>query len=279
MTPETATDKLTKIFQDTRVPMLGFGTYELTGTQCTNAVQTALEVGYRHIDTARAYGNEIAVGAALARKEIERDEIFLTSKIWFDALEPKQVKEEVHASLKDLQIDYLDLVLIHWPSQITPLESTLDALQELVEQELIQHYGVSNFPPSWFKRVLNHGSVFCNQVEYHPLFGQKTLLQISEEHDVMLTAYAPLGQGALLEHEAILAIARKYDVTAGEVCIRWLLDQPQVTTIPRSSTAEHIRTNFRALQLQLDKDDRQRINALPKDQRMVNPSFAPAWET
>jgi len=258
--------------------MLGFGTYELTDADCTNAVQTAIECGYRHIDAARAYGNEVAVGAALSRTEIDRDELFLTSKVWFDQLHAAEVDAQVHDSLRDLQTDYLDLVLIHWPNPEVPLEETIDALDRLKRQELIRQYGVSNFPPSWFRRALELGDIFCNQVEYHPLLGQETLLGIAREHGIMLTAYAPLAQGELLNNATMKSIASKHGCTVGEVAIRWLLDQPQVTTIPRSSNPDHIRSNFQALDLEFEDDDRLKLEQLPKNQRMVNPDFAPDWE-
>lgn len=267
-----------KKIQNTQVPALGFGTYELKGGECRRSVSTALETGYRHIDTARAYGNEDEIGAALVESKVSRDDIFLTSKVWMDDLDYDSLMREVDASLRALRTDFLDLALVHWPSEKVPLEETMRALVRLEEEDVIRQFGVSNFTPKWLERALGLGKVFCNQVEYHPLLRQRRLHQMALEHDLLLTAYAPLAQGALHDNEVILAIARRHGATPEQISLAWLLEQPNVAVIPRSGNPEHIRSNFQALDIRLDDEDRHRIDQLPGDLRQIDPDFAPTWE-
>lgn len=267
-----------KTIQGIKVPSLGFGTYELRDEVCQEAVRTAIETGYRHIDTARAYENEQSVGAGLADSGILRDEIFLVSKIWFDDLRYDAVVREVEQSLRDLQTDYLDLVLVHWPNADIPLEQTFAALDRLQEGEIIRRFGVSNFTPELLVKALETGPVFCNQVECHPLLRQERLRNMAIEHDLLLTAYSPLAQGDVHNNEVLAAIGKKHGATAEQVALRWLLDLDHVAAIPRSRNREHIRDNFRATELTLDEDDYRRIDELPDTIRKVDPDFAPAWE-
>ncbi|MGA9573020.1 MAG: aldo/keto reductase [Lysobacterales bacterium] len=267
-----------KTIQDTAVPALGFGTYELKGDKCRRSVTTAIETGYRHIDTARAYDNEDGVGAALLESGVPRDEIFLTSKVWFEDLNFEPLMREIDASLRALRTDFLDLALVHWPNEEVPLEETFRALNRLQEEKVIRHFGVSNFTPKWLARALELGKVFCNQVEYHPLLRQRRLHQMALEHDLLLTAYAPLAQGSLHDNEVLLKIARRHDATAEQISLAWLLEQPNVAAIPRSGSPEHIRSNFQALEIRLDDEDRRQIDELPGECRQIDPDFAPAWD-
>jgi diketogulonate reductase-like aldo/keto reductase len=156
----------------TRVPALGFGTYELLGAACEEGVLDALEIGYRHIDTARAYDNESEVGRALAASGLPREDLWVTSKVWFTDLSAGDVRASAEHSLSELGLDYLDLLLIHWPNSGIPLEETLSAMVSLREEGLIRHIGVSNFTPSLMCEALDLASILCNQVEFHPFLGQ-----------------------------------------------------------------------------------------------------------
>lgn len=267
-----------KTIQDTKVPALGFGTYELMGGECRRSVTTALETGYRHIDTARMYGNEDEVGAALIESGVSRDDIFLTSKVWLDDLDYDSLMREVDASLRALRTDFLDLALVHWPTEKVPLEETFRALTQLQEEKVIRRFGVSNFTPKWLEKALVLGKVFCNQIEYHPLLRQRRLHQMALEHDLLLTAYAPLAQGELHDNEVLQKVAKHHDATPEQISLAWLLEQPNVAAIPRSSKPEHIRSNFQALELRLNDEDRRQIDQLPDDRRQIDPEFAPAWD-
>ncbi len=266
-------------FQDTRLPALGFGTFRLVGETCRRQVLKALEAGYRHIDTARAYDNEEEVGRALSESNVERSEIFLTSKVWMDDLEPKRVLRSAEKSLRHLRTDYLDLYLIHWPSDRFPLDATLDALMQLRSEGKIRQLGVSNFPPAFFLHACEMAPIFTNQVEYHPLLGQDRLLKLARERGILLTAYSPLAQGAVFKEELLVEIGRKYGKSAGQVALRWLLQQDGVATIPRTSSEENLRDNIAVFDFELSGDDVERINLLPKNQRTVTPAFAPDWES
>ncbi len=264
--------------QNTPVPALGFGTFKLRDDTCRRQVLQALEVGYRHIDTARIYDNEKQVGSALAETDVAREEFFLTSKIWVEELEPANVHRSCETSLRLLGTDYLDLYLIHWPSDRYPLDATLEAMSELREQGKIRHLGVSNFPPSYFERACGLAPVFTNQVEYHPLLGQDRLLELARAHNVLFTAYSPLAQGAVLKEPVLNEIGAKHGKNAAQVAIHWLLQQDGVAAIPRTGSEENLRGNFDVFDFELDADDNEQIARLPKNVRTINPAFAPDWE-
>ncbi|MEM1060018.1 MAG: aldo/keto reductase [Verrucomicrobiota bacterium] len=260
------------------VPALGFGTWQLSGTTCRDAVADALEIGYRHLDTARMYQNEEEVGRAIRESGLDRGDLFVTSKVWQDFLHRDDFITETEKSLSALGIDYLDLVLIHWPNLEVDVEETLDAMASLQERGLLRHGGVSNFPPALLERALRHYPVFCNQVEYYVLLGQEKLRAICETHDVMLTAYCPLGQGEIIDHEVLVAIGAAHGKSAAQVALRWLLQQPKVTTVPRSSSPQRRRENFDLFDFELSQAEMRQIDDLPKDRRRSNPPFAPDWE-
>jgi len=260
------------------VPALGFGTWQLTGDTCYDAVLDALHIGYTHVDTARMYNNEEEVGRAIKDHGIPRGDLFLTSKIWLDDLSRDKFIAQTENSLKALGTDYLDLLLIHWPNPDVPVEETFDAMAEVKERGLIKHGGLSNFPSAMMEKALGLFPVFCNQVEYHFNLGQDKLLGLCEQNDIMLTAYCPLGPGNLDENETLVAIGQAHGKSPYQVALRWLLQQPQVTTPPRSSQAERRRQNFDVFDFELSEEEMQRIRALPKDGRKANPPFAPEWD-
>jgi 2,5-diketo-D-gluconate reductase B len=260
------------------VPKLGFGTWEILGRDCEEAVSDALEIGYRHIDTAQAYDNEAEVGKALAATTVPRNELFLTTKLWRDQFAPDRVRPSAEGSLEKLQVDYLDLLLLHWPNDDVPLEQTLGALAELREEGLIKHFGVSNFPAGMLREALKVAPVFADQVEFHPFLGQQKLVELAAEKDFMVTAYSPLARGKVLEDETVRAIGEAHGKSAGQVALRWLLDQPNVATIPKASSHERRVENFEVFDFELSDDDRARIDALPKDQRVISPRWAPDWD-
>lgn len=276
-TPKTA-ECSSKRIQGRELPALGFGTFKLSGDECRRAVRNALETGYRHVDTARMYGNEEMVGLGMKDSGLAREDVFLTSKIWRDDLSPEAIRSGVDASLEALQTDYLDLVLIHWPNPDFPIGKAIEAFKELTEDGKIRHYGVSNFTPALFEEAAGYGEIFCNQVEYHPLLGQERLLEVLRHHDSALIAYSPLAQGEAIDFPELGKIAEKHGKNPEQVALRWLVEQENVFAIPRSAKPEHIESNFDIFDFELDESDRQTIAALPKDRRLVDPDFAPDWE-
>jgi 2,5-diketo-D-gluconate reductase B len=263
-----------------RMPKLGLGTWRLKDEAAREAVERALSLGYRHIDTAEMYGNEKEVGAAIAGARLPRDDIHLTTKVWWEHLTPDGITVALEASLKRLQTDHVDLYLIHWPSPDMDLPAALMTLVRLQEQGLTRAIGVSNFPVALLKRAVEEigAPIAVNQVEYHVLLGQGAVLDYARAHDVAVTAYCPLAQGKLADHEELGVIARKHGATPAQIALKWLLDQPGVAAIPKAARRESQIANLEAMKLELDDADRAAIAMLPKAQRMVNPGFAPAWD-
>jgi 2,5-diketo-D-gluconate reductase B len=260
-----------------RMPKLGFGTFLMSGSETEQGVADALAIGYRHIDTAAAYENERDVGRAIAASGVERGAIWLTTKVWMDDLEPDALRASAERSLRLLRTDYVDLLLIHWPNHEVPLERSLKAMIDLREEGSVREIGVSNFPPGLFRRALDSAPVFTNQVEYHPFLGQAAVYDLCDEHDAVLTAYAPLAHGKVPGHLVLEEIGAAHWKTAGQVALRWLVDQPRVSTIPKASSHGRRAENFDIWGFELTDEERARIDALPKDQRDFDPPFAPDW--
>jgi 2,5-diketo-D-gluconate reductase B len=263
--------------QGTSVPRLGFGTWQIEGSEATEAVRDALEIGYRQIDTARAYENEAEVGEGLAQSGVDRGVIFLTTKVFPGDFEPDALKAAAEDSLRSLKTDYLDLLLLHWPDDSVPLERTLQALVELQEAGTIRHLGVSNFPAGLLAEALAQAPVFCDQVEYHPFLGQDRLLELARANDVLVTAYSPLAHGRVPGDATLAEIGEAHGKTAGQVALRWLLDQPGVSPIPKASSHERRVENFEVFDFSLSDDERERIDGLPKNDRQIDPDFGPDW--
>jgi 2,5-diketo-D-gluconate reductase B len=264
--------------QGTTVPKLGFGTWQIEGPDCQEAVEDALAIGYRHIDTARAYGNEEQVGRGLAAAGIPRNEFFLTTKIARDEYAPDDLRRAAEDSLRKLGVEGLDLLLLHWPNPDFPLEETLGALIGLRDDGLIKHLGVSNFPPGMLREAIGLAPIFTDQVEFHPFLGQDALVELAIEKDFMVTAYSPLARGKVPEDATLREIGGAHGKTAGQVALRWLLDTPQVCTIPKASSHERRVENFEVFDFELTDDERARIDALPKGERIIDPGFAPDWD-
>ena len=264
--------------QGTAVPALGFGTWLIEGEAAAEGVRDALEVGYRQIDTARAYGNEREVGRGIAESGVPRDEIYLTTKVPHDEATADHVERAAEESLERLGVDRLDLLLLHWPSPDVPLEETLTAMSAIREDGRTREIGVSNFPAGLLGQALELAPVFCDQVEYHPFLDQSRLLELARENDVLVTAYSPLAHGRVPDDPTLTEIGEQHGKTAGQVALRWLLDQPGVSPIPKASSHGRRVENFEVFDFTLSADDNERIAALPKDGRTANPSWAPDWD-
>ncbi|MEF8775920.1 MAG: aldo/keto reductase [Haloarculaceae archaeon] len=262
------------------MPVLGLGTWQNTDAdQCAESVRTALETGYRHVDTAQAYGNEAAVGRGLATADVDREEVFLATKVWIDSLAPEDVRRTTRESLDRLGVDYVDLMYVHWPSRTYDPEATLPAFDDLVDDGRIRHVGVSNFEPGHVERareVLDH-SIFANQVECHPFLQQRDLRAFAAETDLDLVAYSPLARGDVFGHPVLEAIAAKHGASEAQVSLAWLRTKG-LTVIPKATGRDHILDNWRSLSLDLDAEDVARIDAIDRTGRKVHPDFAPdAW--
>lgn len=260
-------------------PKLGLGTYQL-GAACQAAVESALAMGYRHIDTGQMYGNEDAVGAGIAASGIPRAEIFLTGKVCHALATPDEARVSLDESLARLRTEYLDLCLVHWPRAGLDIPGVLEMLTRAQESGKTRSIGVANFPLYLLRLAVEQvgAPIVCDQVEYHVLLDQTPVLSYLRAHDMMLVAHVPLARGRLIEHPTLKAIAARHGATAAQVALKWLLDQDGVAAIPRAGRVASQRENLAALDVTLDDEDRAVIASLPKDQRVVNPPFAPKWD-
>lgn len=254
----------------TLVPALGFGTWELNGDACVRAVEHALALGYRHLDTAQGYANEADVGAGLRRSDVPRDRVFLTTKVRPSYFAPDLLAGSVEASLAALGVDHVDLLLLHWPRTDVPLEDTLGALHAVRERGLTRHVGVSNFAPSLVVRSVATGPIFTNQVEYHPFLAQDALLRQAEDLDLLLTAYSPVARGAVHDDPVLREIGAGHGKSAAQVALRWLVQQPRVMAIPKAASPEHQRANLAIFDFVLSDDEMARVAALDRNLRLVD---------
>lgn len=266
-----------------RIPALGFGTWQLEGRTAEEMIRKALEIGYRHLDTARAYGNEAEVGRGLERSDVAREAVFLTTKIWPDSYAPGDFQDAVDDSLGKLGVDRVDLLLLHWPSfQGTTLERTIGLLNEAREAGKTRHIGVSNFTTDLLARAwkFTAAPLVTDQVEYHPYLAQDPVLAAVRERKMCLTAYSPLARGRVLENPTLREIGDRHGVGAAQVAIRWLVQQKGVAAIPMTSDPEHARANLRALDLELSDEEMERVAGLARpDGRIISPGeLAPDWD-
>jgi 2,5-diketo-D-gluconate reductase B len=261
-----------------RMPRIGLGTWPMKGAECQAAVESALALGYRHIDTAEMYGNEDAVGAGIAATALPRGDVFLTTKIWWDKPNADAIRRAFDASLARLATPYVDLLLIHWPSPELDLADALAGLAAIRAEGRATSIGVSNFPPKLLRRAIAQGvNLACLQVECHLMLDQSALLGICREAGMGLTAYSPLAKGANLDLPAVAQVAAKHGATLAQVALAWLLAQDGVAMVPKAASPARQRENLGALAVKLDAADLAALAALPKDRRFVNPGFAPDW--
>jgi 2,5-diketo-D-gluconate reductase B len=252
----------------------------MQGEACRTAVESALSLGYRHIDTAEMYGNEEAIGAALAAAGLPRRDMHVTTKVWHENLAPDAIRRAFDASLKKLRLDHVDLYLVHWPSKNMNLPAIFETLMKLKGEGRTRAIGVANFTVALLKTVVEdiQAPVACNQVEYHVMLDQTRLRKYLAAKSIPLVAYCPLAQGKVASDSTLTAIGRKHGASAAQVALKWLLDQDGVAAIPKASRAESQKANLGALNVGLDDEDMKAIAGLPKDRRCVNPAFGPAWD-
>ena len=247
--------------QGVEVPALGLGTWRMTGSTCRRAVSTALELGYRHIDTAQLYGNERDVGAALSDAGIDREELFVTTKLAPANRDHDGVIDSTRASLRRLDTDYVDLLLIHQPNPLADRAETIDAMNELVEDGAVRHIGVSNFGVDQLDDARDRSAapILTNQVQYHPFWDQTRMLDYCQIHDLILTAYSPLGHGGAVGDDLLSDIGARYDKTGPQVALRWLVQQEGVSTIPKSTSPAHLESNLAIFDFELTEQEMRAI--------------------
>ena len=263
------------------MPMLGLGTWQNDDPRdCATSVETALEMGYRHVDTAQAYGNEAAVGDGLAAAGVPREDIFLATKVWNSNLAPEDVVATTEDSLSKLGVDAVDLLYVHWPAGAYDAEATLSAFDELSDAGKIHRVGVSNFEPHHVETAMEilDAPLFANQVEMHPFLPQAELRAHATDHDYELVAYSPLARGDVFESDVLTDIAATHDASAAQVSLAWLREKG-VTAIPKATGRDHIADNWASRGLELSDADIERIDAIDRHSRKVDPDFGPdAWD-
>lgn len=263
--------------KDGAIPRIGLGTWQLGGTE---AIVNALGMGYRHIDTAQSYGTEDNVGAALARSSLDRDQIFVTTKI--AAANFPRLAESLRESLRRLRMDRVDMTLIHWPApnDEPPVASYMADLARAQDAGLTRMIGVSNFNRRQVDEAIatvGDGRIATNQVEIHPFLQNRVLAAHCAERGIPLTAYIPLARGAVMEDPVLREVAEARRATPAQVSLAFLLARGHIV-IPKSANAERQRQNLAAAELELTEDEMQRIGALDRGQRLVDPGTAPDWD-
>lgn len=266
--------------QGEKVPALGLGTWQITGKECEKAVKNALDIGYRHIDTAQAYDNEERVGNAIRDSDVDRDDIWLTTKIWRSNFRHDDVLTSFEESLEKLKTNYVDLLLVHWPHEQVPFRETLDAMAELVDEGKVRNIGISNFTSDQIDEAweVSEKDIFTDQVEYHPFLSQDAVLEQCRNYEMMLTAYSPLARGKVMGDSTLKRIAENHGKTEAQVALRWLIQQENVAAIPKAASREHQEQNFNIFDFRLSSAEMHEISDLARNDRQVDPSFAPDWD-
>ena len=263
------------------MPALGLGTWRLAGEPCRDMIRAALETGWRHVDTAAMYENEAAVGAGLRAAGLSRDEVFVTTQVWHDRLDPEDLLRSCEESLDRLGLEHLDLFLIHWPNPAVPLKEQIAGLLEARARGWTRAIGVSNFPAALVRDAqdLAEGALIANQVEYHPLLSQNTVRQALDASNMALTAYSPILKGAVADQPVIRDMAKRHGKSEVQVALRWLIQQDNVAAIPKTGTPARLAENLDIFDFTLSDDEMAAIFALGSgDGRRVDPSWAPEWD-
>jgi len=263
-----------------RIPLVGLGTWDLRGKVCARMVEEAIKFGYRHIDTAAMYGNEAAVGEGLRASGVKRDEVFITTKVWQSDLRAKDFERSARASVANLKLDAVDLLLIHWPNPSVPLKETIGALCKMKREGVARHVGISNFTVTLIDEAvkLSTEPLVCNQVECHPFLDQSKVIAATKKRGMAVVAYSPIARG-LAKGDALLAkIGKAHGKTATQVCLRYLVQQ-RIVVIPRTSKSERLKENFSIFDFELTAAEMQEIFSLAHPSgRIVEWGGAPTWD-
>lgn len=251
-----------KTIKGEKVPALGLGTWRLSGQQCADAVEFALGMGYRHVDTAQMYDNEAEVGRGITSSGVDRGEVFLITKLRTSNFTHDAVLDSTRESLRKLGTDYVDLLLMHWPNPSVPVGETVGAMAELQDAGSARHIGVSNFSPRQVEEAAEYATIFCNQVEYHPYRDQGELHGQANDMDYLLTAYSPVAKGRAANDATLKEIGAAHDKTPAQVALRWLVQQGKVAAIPKASSDEHLKANLDIFDFELTDEEMQRVFAL-----------------
>ncbi|MCD0505787.1 aldo/keto reductase [Bordetella petrii] len=264
------------------IPALGLGVFRMAGDDTARMVKTALELGYRHIDTAQVYDNEADVGRGVAESGIAREEVFITTKVWVDHYRAADFRQSVRGSLERLRTDYVDLLLLHWPSRNVPLAEQIAALNDARASGQARHIGISNFNTTLMRQAaeLSQAPLVNNQVEYHPYLDQSAVRAQARQLGMSITAYYGMADGKALQDPIIAAVAQRLGKTPAQIVLRWLVQQDDVIALTKTLRADRAADNARIFDFELGADDMWRLSALARpDGRLVAPAgLAPQWD-
>ncbi|MFC5473389.1 aldo/keto reductase [Paraherbaspirillum soli] len=267
---------------DTNIPALGLGTFLMPGDDVLRMVPHALEIGYRHIDTAQIYGNEAEVGAAIDASGVARPDIFLTTKVWVDRYRSEDLLRSVEESLRKLRTDYVDLLLLHWPNPAVPLAETVAALNQVQSAGMARHIGVSNFTTALMAEAvsLSEQPLVTNQVEYHPYLDQRKIIDAGRQANMTLTAYFSLAKGSVIGDPVLRQIGQRHGKDEAQVALRWLIQQPDVVALTKTVREARALSNFNIFDFELSPAEMTAIHQLARrDGRLVSPEgLAPEWD-
>jgi diketogulonate reductase-like aldo/keto reductase len=264
------------------IPLLGFGTYGMSGAKLQNVLVAALQEGFRHIDTAQMYQNESDVGVAIRAAGVPRGDVFVTTKVWVGNYSRSQFMASVDGSLRKLQTDYIDLLLLHWPRGGAPVAEQVEGLNRAVNSGKVRHVGVSNYNVDMMRtaRELLEHPLVTNQVEYHPFLNQTALLRHVAASESSLMAYCGMAVGRVFQADLLKDIAARNGRSVAQVVLRWLIQQPRVVTLSRTQNIERIPENARVFDFALSDEDMEAITRLraPGSRIVDPPHLAPAWD-
>jgi 2,5-diketo-D-gluconate reductase B len=262
------------------IPILGLGTWDLRGKTCSRIVEQAIRLGYRHIDTAQIYENEREVGEGVRAAGLPREQVFVTTKVWWTHFSSGELERSVAESLARLKLGYIDLLLLHWPNAAVPIGETMAALCKVKREGLTRHIGVSNFTVALLDEAVTAASepIVTNQFELHPYLDQTKLIAACRRHGIAVTAYSPIARGGVKGDEVLTGIGRAHEKSPAQVCLRYLVQQGFVA-IPRTSKVERLTENFEIFDFELSDAEMAAIRALARpDGRVVTASWAPEWD-
>ena len=259
------------LYNGVTIPCIGYGTYKAADTNSCDIIATAAKAGYRFFDTASFYGTETFLAEALKQADLPRNEVFITSKVWKAEMGYNETLEAFERTLKNLDTDYLDLYLIHWPRYTLDGEwkqtciDTWKAMEELYEAGRVRAIGLSNFLPHHMDVILDNCNIkpMVNQLEVHPGYTQEAAIRYCQERDILVQAWSPLGRHRVLEEPLLIELAAKYDVTPAQICLRFLL-QRSINPIPKASSLERMRNNMDIFDFSITTEDMHRLNTLPQ---------------
>jgi len=262
------------------IPILGLGTWDVRGKTCERIVEQALRLGYRHVDTAQAYDNEREVGEGVRASGLPRDQVFVTTKVWWTHFSSGELEHSVAESLAKLKLGYVDLLLLHWPNTSVPLAETMSALSKVKREGLTRHIGISNFTVAMIEEAAAVAAepIVTNQIELHPYLDQTKVIEACKARGISVTAYSPIARGRIKGDAVLERIARAHGKTPAQICLRFLV-QRGIIVIPRTSKVERLTENFEIFDFQLDDDEMVAINGLARpDGRIVQAAWAPEWD-